>query len=120
MFAGHIRVGGTITVVISVKLLSAVSESAVAEEADTVFEMLLPQAVLALTLTTTSKIAVSPLNELALEKTTFPVAPTPGVAILQPVPLVTPAETKVVLAGTASVTVTPLAVPGPPLPKFIV
>jgi hypothetical protein len=120
LFAGHIRVGGMVTVVISVKLLSAASESAVAEEADTVLEMALPQAVLALTLTTTSKVAVSPMTELAFEKMTFPVPPTAGVVTLQPDPLVTDAETKVVLAGTASVTMTLLAVPGPLLPKSIV
>src|SRR5262245_10312591 len=49
----------------------------------------------------------------AFEKTTFPVPPTGGVAMLQPDPVVTPADTKVVFAGTGSVTTTLAASLGP-------
>jgi len=55
-----------------------------------------------------------------LEKTTLPVPPTAGVVVVQPEPVVTAAETKVVFAGTASVTVTLVALSGPLFLKLIV
>ena len=74
--------------------------------------------VLALTFTTIVNIAVSPEATVALEKTTFPVPPTAGVAVIQPAGAV--ADKNVVFAGTASVTVTVLAGSGPLLVKLIV
>src|SRR5437764_438449 len=95
----------------SVFVLAAVAELVMVE----------PFTALALTLTTILKTAVSPAATLALEKTTLPVPPTAGgLGIDQPVPVVTTAETKVVLAGTASVTVTVLASLGPLFVKLIV
>ena len=72
------------------------------------------------TLTTIVKTAVSPLATVAFEKTMLPVAPTAGAAVPQPAPVVTAADTNVVLAGTASVTVTVEADAGPLLMKFTV
>ena len=94
---------------------SVVEPAAVAE-----FVTVAPLGAPALTLTTTVKTAVSPAATVALEKTTLPVAPTGGDEKVQPTPVVTVAETKVVLAGTASVTVTLWESLGPLLAKFIV
>src|SRR5207253_1693259 len=83
--------------------------------------MVAPLAVLALTWTTIVKTAVSPAATVAFEKTTLPVPPTAGgLGIVQLAPVVTTADTKVVLAGTASVTVTVCASLGPALVKLIV
>ena len=68
-----------------------------------------------LTCTTIVNTAVSPLGELAFEKITLPVPPTGGELMLQPVPVVTAADTNVVFAGTASVTVVLRPGPGPAL-----
>src|ERR1044071_8292238 len=94
------------TVVVAVPVLlpgvgSVVTVAAVAE-----FVMVAPLAVLALTLTTIVKTAVSPATTVAFEKTTLPVPPTAGAEVDQPLPVVTVADTNVVFAGTASVTVT--------------
>ena len=108
------------TVVVAVAVLfpgfgSVVELAAVAE-----FVTVEPLGALALTLIVIVNTAVSPAATVALEKTTLPVAPTGGDEKVQPTPVVTVAETKVVLAGTASVTVTPWASLGPLLAKFIV
>jgi len=81
----------------------------------TEFVITVPPAVPRFTCTTIVNTAVSPLGELAFEKTTFPVPPTAGEVMLQPVPVVTAADTNVVLAGTASVTVVLMPGPGPAL-----
>src|SRR4051794_16799143 len=94
--------------VLSLGFGSAVVEAAVAE---LVIVVLL--GVEELTFTTMVKTADSPLATVAFEKTTLPVPPTAGCAVDQPVPVVTTADTNVVFVGTASVTVTPAAAPGP-------
>src|SRR6185295_8797735 len=70
--------------------------------------------------TTIVNTAVSPAATVAFENTTLPVPPTAGAVMLQPLPVVTTADTNVVLAGTASVTVTVCASLGPLLAKLIV
>src|SRR5690349_15452699 len=94
------------TVVVAVPVLLPGVGSVVAVAATALLLMVAPLAVLALTWTTMVKTAVSPAATVALEKTTVPVPPTAGAEVDQPVPVVTIAETNVVLAGTASVTVT--------------
>src|SRR5438874_2662837 len=95
-----------LTVVVAVPVLLPDTGSLVVLAATALFVMVEPSAALVLTLTTRVKTAVSPAATLALEKTTLPVPPTAGgLGIDQPVPVATTAETKVVLAGTASVTV---------------
>src|SRR5262249_13098368 len=79
-----------------------------------------PLAVFELTLTTIVNTAVSPAVTGSFEKTTLPVPPTAGALVLQPVPVVTVADTNVVFAGTASVTVTFAASDGPLFTKLIV
>jgi len=76
--------------------------------------------VFALTFTTIVNTAVSNDATVPFQNTTLPVAPTEGELVLQPVPVVTVAETNVVLAGTASVTVTVCASLGPLFTKLIV
>jgi hypothetical protein len=83
-----------------------------------VFEITVPCNVPALTLTTTTRTAVSPMPNEAFEKTTFPVPPTAGALIDHPLPLITAADTNVVLAGVASVTVVLMPGPGPLLTIF--
>jgi len=106
-------------VVVAWAILFAPDGSVVELAAVAVFVITRPAA-LELTLTTTVKTAVCPAGTVALEKTIFPVPPTPGEVVSQPVPVVTTAEIKVVFAGTASVTVTPCASEGPLLTKLIV
>src|SRR5215470_14934172 len=105
-----------ITPVVAVAVLLAVFGSFVALAAVAVLVMVAPLATLLLSLTTMVKVAVSALATVALEKTTLPVPPTGGVVAVQPAGAV--AETKVVLAGTASVTVALLAEPGPLLVRL--
>src|SRR5437667_373147 len=105
------------TVVVAMPVLLAGVGSVVVAAAVAELLMVAPLAVLLLTLTTIVKTAVSPAATVALEKTTLPVPPTTGALVLQPEPVVTTAETKVVLAGTASVTVTVWASLGPLLTK---
>src|SRR5690242_12055384 len=92
------------TVVVAVLLLLPADGSVVVVAAVAVLLMTVPLAVLALTLTTIVKTAVSPAVDVAFEKTTLPVPPTAGADVLQPLPVVTVALTKVVPDGTASVT----------------
>ena len=99
-------VGNTYTRHVAVEELFAGNGSVVELAAVAVFEMIVPCSVPALTLTTIENVAVWPAATVAFEKTTLPVAPTAGAVVVQPVPVVTAAETNVVLAGTASVTVT--------------
>src|SRR5436305_1317470 len=76
--------------------------SAVVEAAVAALVIVVPVGVVASTFTTIVKTAVSPAATVAFEKTTLPVPPTAGCAVDQPVPVVTVADTNVVLAGTAS------------------
>src|SRR5262249_29491366 len=108
------------TVVVAVAELFPGVGSVVVLAAVAVLVMVEPFVALALTLTTTVKTAVSAFGTEAFEKTTLPVPPTAGALVLQPVPVVTVADTNVVFAGTASVTVTVCAVPGPLFTKLIV
>src|SRR5436853_7462680 len=101
------------TVVVAVAVLLPGVGSLVVEAAIALLLIVLPLAALGLTLTTIVNTAVSLLGIDAFEKTTLPVEPTVGAVVVQPDPVVTVADTKVVLAGTASVTVTVCAVPGP-------
>src|SRR5262249_39092882 len=73
------------------------------------------------TLTTTWKEAVALAATEPLEKTMVPLAPTATESVRdQPVPVRTAADTRVVFAGSASLTVTVLASLGPLLAKLIV
>src|SRR5690242_18487501 len=101
------------TDVVAVPVLLAGVGSVVVLAAVAELEIVAPFAVEELTLTTIVKTAVSPVTDVAFEKTTLPVPPTAGALVDQPVPVVTTALTKVVLAGTASVTVTLCASDGP-------
>src|SRR5712692_2405331 len=92
------------TVVVAVLLLLPEVGSVVAVAAVAVLLMIVPSAVLELTLTTMVNTALSPAVTVAFEKTTLPVPPTAGELVLQPEPVVTTADTNVVFAGTASVT----------------
>src|SRR5438477_1367 len=108
------------TVVMTASVLSLLLGSAVVLAAVAALVIVEPFAALEFTFTTTVKTAVSPLAIVALEKTTLPVPPTAGALVDQPLPVVTVADTKVVLVGTASVTVTLCASDGPLLVKLIV
>src|SRR5262245_23911650 len=108
-----IRLALVCTAVVVVAVLLAGTESPVVAIAVAVLLMLAPLAVLALTLTTIVKTAVSPAVTVAFEKTTLPTPPTAGATVPQPLPVVTVAETNVALAGTASVTATLVASLGP-------
>src|SRR5690349_13016836 len=103
------RSARVITAVVADAVLLELSVSVSVAAAVTLLLMVAPLAVFELTLTTMVKTAVSPAVTAAFEKTIGPL-----VLVLQPVPVVTTAETNEVLAGTASVTVTLLASDGPP------
>ena len=102
-------------VVVAVAELLPGVGSGVVLAAVTVLVMVVPFGVEVLICTTMVKVAVSALATEALEKTTLPVPPTAGAAVDQPVPVVTVADTNVVFAGTASVTVTVCASDAPAL-----
>src|SRR6185436_14225439 len=96
-----------LTVVVALPVLLPGVGSDVVLAATASLEMVVPLAVFAFTFTTIVNTAVSPLATEALENTTLPVPPTAGVVgEPHPEPVVTTADTKVVLAGVASVTVT--------------
>src|SRR5438132_1201708 len=103
------------TVVVAVLLLLPGVRSVVVVVAVAVLLMTVPLAVFELTLTTMVKTADSEAVTTAFEKTIGPL-----VLVLQPLPVVTTADTSVVLAGTASVTVTVCASDGPLLLRLIV
>src|SRR3954464_13743782 len=93
--------------VVAVAVLLPEVGSVVVVAAVAVLVIVVPVGVAASTLTTMVKTAVSPFGTDGFEKTTLPVPPTAGgLGIVQPLPVVTTADTNVVLAGTASVTVT--------------
>jgi len=108
----------TDVVAVPVLLLEFPSGTALAAVAE--FVIVVPLGVFALTFTTIEKTAVSPLTTVGLENTTLPVPPTAGDVIAHPVPAVTEDDTKVVLAGTASLTFTEVAVLGPLFVKLMV
>src|SRR6185503_8459536 len=114
------RSAAALTVVVVVPVLLPGVGSVVVLAAVALFVIVVPLAVLEFTFTTIENTAVSPATTVAFENTTLPVPPTAGAVMLQPVPVVTIADTNVVLAGTASVTVTPCASLGPLLTKLIV
>src|SRR6185436_5663760 len=95
-----------LTVVVAVPVLFPGVGSVVALAPTALLVIVVPLAVLEFTFTTIENTAISPGATVAFEKTTLPVPPTAGALMLQPVPVVTLADTKVVFAGTASVTVT--------------
>src|SRR6185369_15110778 len=103
------------TVVVAVPVLLPGVGSVVLLAAVALLLIVAPLAVLALTLTTMVKTAVSPAATVAFEKTIGP-----AVLTAQPVPVVTTADTNEVFAGTASLTVTVCASDGPLLTKLIV
>src|SRR5262249_30618115 len=71
--------------------------------------------------TTMVKVAIAPLATEVLENTTLPVLPTDGCwLMLQPVPVLMAADTKVVPVGTGLVTVTLAPPSGPLLMKLTV
>src|SRR5713101_925540 len=112
---GQLIVGGmgsTVVVAVPVLLPGAGSGNELAAVA--VLLIIVPCITPELTLTTISNVAVSPFATDALANTMLPVPPPDTESVrLQPVPLVTEADTNVVFAGTASVTVTLGADPGP-------
>ena len=95
----------TVVIAVPVLLLELGSVVVVAAVAELVITVLF--GVLVLTFTTIVNTAVSPPATVALENTMLPLlAPTAGALVLHPLPVVTVADTNVVLAGMASVTVT--------------
>src|SRR5918911_5598572 len=106
------------TVEVAVAVLLALFGSVVVVAAVAVLVTVVPVGVDGSTLTTMVNTAVSDAATVALEKTTLPVPPTAGLVVDQPVPVVTVADTNVVFAGTASVTVTVCAALGPLLLKL--
>src|ERR1044071_9956509 len=108
------------TVVIAVPVLFAGVGSVVVLAATAELLITVAAAVFEFTLTTIVNTAVSPVTTVAFENTTFPVPPTAGALVVQPVPVVTAADTNVQFAGTASVTVTVCASLGPLFAKLIV
>src|SRR6185295_12082205 len=109
-----------LTVVVAVPVLLPGVGSVVTAAPTALLVIVVPFGVPEFTLTTIENVAVSPAATVALENTTLPVPPTAGALMLQPLPVVTAADTNVVLAGTASVTVTVWASLGPLLTKLIV
>src|SRR5437868_12362608 len=114
------RSAWVLTVVVAVAELLPGVGSLVVVAAVAVLVIVEPLAALALTLTTMVKTAVSPFGTVAFEKTTLPVPPTAGALVDQPLPVVTVADTNVVLAGSVSPTATVCASLGPLLVSVIV
>src|SRR5438132_84560 len=92
--------------------------SVVAEAAVAVLVIIVPLAVLASTLTTTVNDSVSPYGAVARAKTRVPVPPTAMLSVRDQ-PAGKDADTKVVWAGSGSLTVTVCASFGPALAKVI-
>src|SRR6185503_1372662 len=94
------------TVVVAVPVLLAGVGSVVVLAPTALLVITVALGVLAFTFKTTVNTAVSPAATVAFETTTLPVPPTAGAVVLHPEPVVTTADTNVVFAGVASVTVT--------------
>ncbi len=107
-----------LTVVVAVAALSVESGSVVALETFAVFEIVAPFAAFAFTLTTSVNVPDAFAAMLAFEQEIVPVPPTAGVEQLKPAGLAS--ETKVVFVGTASVSVTLVALLGPVFVTIIV
>src|ERR1044072_2724257 len=104
IFAGQVIEGAVgSTVVVAILLLLSGTGSIKSELAVAVLLMRVPCRTPLFTLTTTWKVAVSLLATEAFENITDPMPPTAGRLGVHPVPLVTIADTNVVLAGTTSV-----------------
>src|SRR5580698_1128956 len=116
---------GEATIVVTVDVLFATFTSFVVGPIFAVLEMTVPDAVLALTFTTSGSCAMVPDGIAAPEQTPAvpgqqliaPVPPTAG-SVGQVVPAGSASETKVVLAGTVSPKVTLLTEFGPLFAKF--
>src|SRR5215475_10901270 len=110
--------GGRFTRLVVVPLLLPGTGSVVALAAVAVFVMVVPPGVELLILTTSVKATIAEFATLVFVKTTVPVPPTGGEVVVHPAGAV--AETKVVLAGVGSATVTLLASLGPLFLRLIV
>src|SRR6266850_1129537 len=99
----------TCTVVVVLAELFALTVSSDVVAAVAVLVIIVPEVTLVLTLTTIVNTAVSAVATSAFEKTMLPVPPAGTTSVRAQPGLTVVAETKVVLAGTASVTVTLLA-----------
>ena len=107
-----------VTVVLAVAVFAPGPGSVDAEETLAVFEIV-PDAA-GLLLTVIENVADAPLANDASVQVIVPVAPTAGVEQENDGPVVWDSETKVVLAGTASVRETLSALDGPPLVRVMV
>jgi hypothetical protein len=94
--------------------------SLVVLETDAVLVIVVPTTTLALTFTTSVKVAVALAARLAMLQLTVPVPPAVGVLHANVGPVFWANETKVVLAGTGSLSTTLAAAPGPRLVTVIV
>lgn len=101
-------------------MLSTGFNSVVVVAAVAVLVMTVPSAVAESMCTTIVNVALSALITVVLLNVIAPVPPTAGAVVIQPLPVVTVADTNVVLAGTVSVTVTVCASEGPLITKFSV
>src|SRR5919198_2645119 len=108
------------TVVVAVSLSLVDVGSVVVVEALAVFEMTVPAATLAATLTTRVNVCDAPAARLVLVQLTLPPAPTAGVVQLKLAPAPWVSETNVVPAGRVSVRLTDWASDGPLLVMPIV
>src|SRR4029453_10369970 len=86
------RSASVVTVVVAVPELLPGVGSAVTDAAVASLVIVAPLGVLAFTFTTIEKTADSPAATVPFEKTIFPVPPTAGVVMAQPLPVVTDAE----------------------------
>ena len=107
-----------VTVVVAVAVLLAAFGSDVADVTAAEFVMVVLSATEASTCTTKLKDAEAPLANEPVVALTLPVPPTGGVVVAQPTGALS--EKNVVLAGTASVSDTLAALPGPALAAVIV
>src|SRR5436189_2494873 len=98
------------TVVVALAELFALTVSSDVVAAVAVLVIIVPEVTLALTLTTIVNTAVSAVATSALEKTMLPVPPAGTTSVRDQPGDAVVAETRVVPVGTASVTVTLLAV----------
>jgi len=93
--------------------------SLVVLETDAVLLIIVPSTTLALTFTTSVKVAVAPAARLAMLQLTVPVPPTIGVLHVNVSPVFWVNERNVVLAGTVSLSATLAASFGPGLVTVI-
>src|SRR6266550_1031280 len=108
-----------VTVVVSVAVLFVGFESVVLEAISAMLVIVVSFAA-AFTLTTSLKLAPVPPASVAMVQVTVPVPPNGGTVQVKVAPVFWVNETKVVPAGTASVSVTPWASLGPRLVRLMV